>query len=327
MKKMLKLLSILGMSTPTLLTIVACTNSNQDIKFNYQNLISAKNIITQTQDNNGNLYYATFDSSNIGIPGEKIWKYNLVTKKAEVYWENKNFKIASFSMVIDIKGNIYLSSAGGVTILNNKHQFSNMPLVSGAITDIIYFKNNVYITSFEGFYQYNIDTKITDKIELPNNLIANSVFIDTNENIYLGIYKSVNCGALMIKKGESEATPLISDDFFNTNNAWLITEINNKLYFYSLNLQNKEAKLYSSDLGSVKVEYLLDLPAAVENIFNLNNKVGLVRYENKNTIIYQILNMKIEKKYEIKNTSYDDIKQNLKNLYFQNENKIDCINW
>lgn len=116
-------------------------------------------------------------------------------------------------MIVDIKGNIYLTSAGGVKILNNKNQFSNMPLVSGMVTDIICFKNDIYVTTFDGFYKYNIDSNYTKKIDLPDDLIVNSVFIDKNENIYLGIYNATNCGALMIKKDELEIKPLIGDVF------------------------------------------------------------------------------------------------------------------
>lgn len=328
MKKIVKLLSILVTLTSILLNTIAWANYYQDIKFNYQHLISATNLVTETQDNNGNLYYATFDSPNIRISGEKIWKYNIITKDNELYWANKNFRVGSFNMIVDIKGNIYLTSSGGVKILNNKNQVSNMPLVSGMVTDIICFKNDIYVTTFDGFYKYNIDSNYTKKIDLPDDLIANSVFIDKNENIYLGIYNATNCGVLMIKKGELEMKRLIGDDFFNSNIASLIIEIDNKVYFYSLNLQNNnEAKLYDSDLGSTKVEHLLDLPINTKTIFNLNNKIGLITYENEDTIIYQVLNINVEKKYQIKNTFYNKVIQNRKHLYFSNENNIDCLNW
>ncbi|WP_342257536.1 hypothetical protein [Spiroplasma endosymbiont of Nomada ruficornis] len=188
----------------------------QDTNFNYKNIISTKNV-KQTQNDNGNLYYTTFDSSDLHIPGQKIWKYNISTRDNEIYWENKEFKVGSFHMIIDIKGNIYLTSAGGVIILNNKNKFKTMPLVSGMVTDITYLKNNIYVTTFDGFYKYNINTEIAEKINLPNNLMVNSIFIDKNENIYLAIYKSINkpisYSVLIIKKGQSEAKPIIGDDF------------------------------------------------------------------------------------------------------------------
>lgn len=87
------------------------------------------------------MYYTTFDSSDLHISGQKIWKYNISTRDNEIYWENKEFKVGSFHMIIDIKGNIYLTSAGGVIILNNKNKFKTMPLVSGMVTDITYLKN------------------------------------------------------------------------------------------------------------------------------------------------------------------------------------------
>lgn len=43
----------------------------QDTNFNYKNIISTKNV-KQTQDDNGNLYYTTFDSSDLHILGQKI---------------------------------------------------------------------------------------------------------------------------------------------------------------------------------------------------------------------------------------------------------------
>ncbi|WP_400255422.1 hypothetical protein [Spiroplasma endosymbiont of Cleonymus obscurus] len=280
----------------------------QDTNFNYKNIISTKNV-KQTQDDNGNLYYTTFDSSDLHIPGQKIWKYNISTRDNEIYWENKEFKVGSFHMIIDIKGNIYLTSAGGVIILNNKNKFKTMPLVSGMVTDITYLKNNIYVTTFDGFYKYNINTEIAEKINLPNNLMVNSIFIDKNENIYLAIYKSINkpisYSVLIIKKGQSEAKPIIGDDFFNINDTVLITEINSKIYFYSLNLASKKAKLYYSDLDSNKVNYVLDLSINVQTLFNLNNELGLVTHENGNTVI-EVLNIdSIEKKYEIKNSVYE----------------------
>ncbi|WP_342217975.1 hypothetical protein [Spiroplasma endosymbiont of Amphimallon solstitiale] len=304
----------------------------QDTNFNYKNIISTKNV-KQTQDDNGNLYYTTFDSSDLHIPGQKIWKYNISTRDNEIYWENKEFKVGSFHMIIDIKGNIYLSSAGGVIILNNKNQFKTMPLVSGMVTDIIYLKNNIYVTTFDGLYKYNINTEITEKINLPNNLIVNSIFIDKNENIYLAIYKSINkpisYSVLIIKKGQSEAKPIIGDDFFNINDTMLITEINSKIYFYSLNLASKKAKLYYSDLDSNKVNYVLDLSINVQTLFNLNNELGLVTHEIGNTVI-EVLNIdSIEKKYEIKNSVYEQIMQIQKFniLSLLNENKIDYLSW
>lgn len=332
MKKLRKLLSVvmvLGFTIVTAVNVVAC-NDYQGVKFNYKNLISTKNLQTQTQDNNGNLYYAIFDNTDIGIPGEKIWKYNISTNKNEIYWEDKNFKVGSFNMAVDSKGNIYLGSAGGVQILYDKNKSKTMPLVSNMTTNISYFKNNIYVTTFDGFYKYNIDTKNTEKINLPNNSIVDYIFIDKNQNIYLGVYKGLNYGALIIKKGESEAKPIIGDDFFNANGVGLIAEINNKIYFYSLNLQSKKAKLYYSDLYNIKLEYLLDLSVNVEKIFNVNSKIGLIIQENKNSTI-QVLNItdniSLEKKFEIKNNFYNQIIQNFKNLYLSNETKIDCLSW
>ncbi|WP_425380852.1 hypothetical protein [Spiroplasma endosymbiont of Polydrusus pterygomalis] len=321
---------ILGFTTVTAVNLVACSDY-QDVKFNYENIIPTKNLQTETQDNNGNLYYATFDNAtDIGIPGEKIWKYNVNTKMNEIYWENKNFKVGSFNMAVDSKGNIYLGSAGGVQILFDKNKFITMPLVTNMTTNITYFKNNLYITTFDGFYKYNIDTKNTKKIDLPNNSIVNYIFIDKNENIYLGVYKSINFGALIIKKDELVAKPITGDDFFNANGVDLIAEINNKIYFYSLNRQSKKAKLYYSDLSNTKLEYLLDLPVNVEKIFNVNNKIGLIIQENKNCTI-QVLNItdnsSLEKKFEIKNNFYNQIIQNFKILYLSNKTKIDCLSW
>lgn len=332
MKKLRKLLSvimILGFTIVTVANVVAC-NDYQGVKFNYENIISTKNLQTQTQDNNGNLYYATFDNTDIGIPGEKIWKYNISTKKNEIYWEDKNFKVGSFNMVIDSKGNIYLGSAGGVQILYNKNKSKTMPLVSNMTTNITYFKNNIYVTTFDGFYKYNIDTKNTEKINLPNDSIVNSIFIDKNENIYLGVYNSINYGELIITKDEFEAKPIIGDDFFNTNGVILIAEIDNNIYFYSSNLQSKKSKLYYSNLYNIKLEYLLDLSVNVEKIFNVNSKIGLIIQENKNCTI-QVLNItdtiSLEKKFEIKNNFYNQIIQNFKILYLSDETKIDCLSW
>lgn len=332
MKKQRKILSaimIFGFTTVTTVNLVACSDY-QGVKFNYENIIPAKNLQTETQDNNGNLYYATFDDNDIGIPGEKIWKYNINTKMSEIYWENKNFKVGSFNMAVDSKGNIYLGSAGGVQILFDKNKSEIMPLVSNKTTNSTYFKNNLYITTFDGFYKYNIDTKITKKIDLPNNSIVKSIFIDKNENIYLGIYKSINYGALIIKKDELVAKPISGDDFFNGNGVDLIAEIDNKIYFYSFNQQSKKAKLYYSDLSNIKLEYLLDLPVNVEKIFNVNNKIGLIIQENKNCTI-QVLNItdniSLEKKFEIKNNFYNQIIQNFNILYLSNNTKIDCLSW
>lgn len=332
MKKLRKLLSILAVLGVTIVTadnVVAC-NDYQGVKFKYENIILTKNLKTKTQDNNGNLYYATFDNNDIGIPGEKIWKYNETTKMNEIYWEDKNFKVSSFNMAVDSKGNIYLGSAGGVEILYDKNKFRTMPLVSNVTTNITYFKSNIYVTTFDGFYKYNIDTKNTEKINLPNDSIVNSIFIDKNENIYLGVYKGLDYGVLIIKKGEYEAKPIIGDIFFNANGVGLIAEIDNKIYFYSLNLQSKKAKLYYSDLYNIKIEYLLDLSVNVEKIFNVNNKIGLIIQENKNTTI-QVLNItdniSLEKKFEIKNNFYNQIIQNFKILYLSNETKIDYLSW
>ena len=329
LKKLLLTVVTLTFTTVASLNIVACKD-DQIIKFNYKNLISTKNIQTQTKDNNGNLYYATFDNNNIGIPGEKIWKYNISTKKNEIHWENKNFKVGSFNMAVDNNGNVYLGSAGGVQILYDKNKSKTMPLVTNATTNIIYFKNNIYVTTFDGFYKYNIDTENTEKINLPNDSIVDYIFIDKNENIYLGVYKSINYGALIIKKNESEAKPIIGDNFFNINSANFITEINNKIYFYSLDLQKQKAKLYYSDLNNIKLDYLLDLPVNLKKIFNINNKVGLIIQENKNITI-KVLNINtiisLEKKYEIKNNFYNQITQNFKNLYLSNKNKIDYLSW
>lgn len=332
MKKLRKLLSaimILGFTIVTVANVVAC-NDYQGVKFNYENIISAKNLQTQTQDNNGNLYYATFDNTNIRIPGEKIWKYNISTKKNEIYWEDKNFKVGSFNMAVDSKGNIYLGSAGGVIILYDKNKSKTMPLVSNMTTNITYFKNNIYVTTFDGFYKYNVDTKNTKRINLPNDSIVNSIFIDKTENIYLGVYKSINYGALIIKKDEFEAQSIIGDDFFNANGVGLIAEIDNNIYFYSLNLQSKKAKLYYSNVYNIKLEYLLDLSVNVEKIFNVNNKIGLIIQENKNCTI-QFLNLtdniSLEKKFEIKNNFYNQIIQNFKILYLSDETKIDCLSW
>jgi len=171
-----------------------------------------------------------------------------------------------------------------------------MPLVSNVTTNITYFKSNIYVTTFDGFYKYNIDTKNTEKINLPNDSIVNSIFIEKNENIYLGVYKGLDYGALIIKKGESEAKPIIGDIFFNANGVGLIAEIDNKIYFYSLNLQS----------------------------------IGLIIQEDKNTTI-QVLNItdniSLEKKFEIKNNFYNQIIQNFKILYLSNETKIDYLSW
>lgn len=333
MNKLLKLLSIFAISMTTSLNIIACSNTSSEIKFNYQKLLSTNRLVTQTEDNQGNLYYATFDNpTSIGKPGEKIWKYNINSKVNEIYWENKNFKVGSFNMAIDNQGNIYLGSAGGVQILNNKNQFSIMPLVSNAITNIIYFKNNIYVTTYDGFYKYNTITKVTIKIDLPDNSIANSIFIDNNENIYLSIYKPKTYSALIIKKGEDVATPIVGDYFFNTDNLRAIIKINNKTYFDTINYQTKESKLYSSDLNNINsVDFLLDLSINTQTIFNINNKVGLIINDNNKNTIVEVLNAKanssLEKKYEIKNSSYNKIIQNFKNLYLANDNKIDNLSW
>ncbi|WP_338980474.1 hypothetical protein [Spiroplasma endosymbiont of Lasioglossum malachurum] len=62
---------------------------------------------------------------------------------------------------------------------------------------------------------------------------------------------------------------------------------------------------------------------------NLNNELGLVTHENGNTVI-EVLNIdSIEKKYEIKNSVYEQIMQIQKFniLSFLNENKIDYLSW
>lgn len=331
LRKLLSATAVLGLITVSTFSVIACSDTSQAVKFNYKNLISTENLQTQTQDNNGNLYYATFDNNDINILGEKIWKYNISTKKKEIYWQDQNFKVGSFNMAVDSKGNIYLGSAGGVQILYDKNKSRTMPLASNMTTHIIYFKNNIYVTTFNGFYKYNIDTENTEKIDLLNNSIVNCIFIDKNENFYLSVYnKPTNYSVLIIKKGEFEAKPIIGDDFFNTNDVNLITEINNKIYFYSLNSENDKAKLYYSDLDNIQVNYLLDLSVNVKKIFNLNNEIGLVIQDNYDTTI-QVLNINgnisLDKKYEIKNNFYNQIIQNLNNLYLSYYNKIDCLSW
>ena len=212
MKKQWKLFALATILIPTLLSITACDQQLATTNFHDHNLVTTHNLATVATANN-NLYFATFDNSSPAITGEKIWKYNLTTKQQQIYWENKNFKIGSFNMAVDNNGKIYLGSSGGVKILHHKNMFSTMPLVTNATTSITYFKDHIYVTTFDGLYKYNINNNTTTKITLPNHEIVNQLFIDKHENIYLKIYKATTYGGFFIKKGQTTAIPMVGDDF------------------------------------------------------------------------------------------------------------------
>lgn len=330
MKKQWKLLTIATILIPTLLSITACGQQPATTNFHYQNLVTTNNLMTIATDNNDNLYFATFDNISLAITGEKIWKYNLTTKQQQIYWENKNFKTGSFNMAVDNNGNIYLGSSGGVKILNHKNMFSNMPLVTNATTSITYFKDHIYVTTFDGFYKYNTNNKTTEKIILPNNETVNQLFIDKHENIYLKIYKATTYGGLVIKKGQTTAEPIVGDNFFNTYSWQLITEINNNIYFASVDFQTDRIKLYV--FLNNHLTYLRDLPPTTDNIFNVNQQLGLIINEKEDTTIVNTINLqsnlKMETKYKIKNKGYfTNILQNYQDLYLANNKKIAVLNW
>lgn len=328
-KKILSIIATFGFATVASLNVMAC-NNNQDINFALKNLVKKNNIMATAKDDKGNLYYATFDTPDLN-PGEKIWKYDIETKTESLYWENSKFKVASFDMQIDNKGNIYLASSGGVTILKNNNQMKVMPKVIGAISQILVKNNDVYIASVDGFFKYNINTENTEKIHLPDNSHPVTLFIDSNDNLYIGTYNKLGkVSVYFLAKNEQTFKPIMGDDFFKTNIVTNFLEINKTIFFYCVNYNEKKAYLYAKNINNDNtVNPVVELPIT-QAIFNINNQIGLLVTDNNNLLLKIIINNTLEQKYILKNNNhYNDriIIANYENLILPNKVGIDILSW
>lgn len=281
MKKLLSILT-LGTLASTMATtntsLVAYSNNhNIEFQFQFKNLLKSQNIVAQAQDNIGNIYFATFDNSSLLIPGIKIEKYDIKTTKIYTVWHNKDWKTGINKMIIN-QNNIYVGSInGGAYILNNNSSIKQIPEVSGSVTDMFINKNYLYINTVQsGLYQYNITSDITEKINLPDNYLPYTLFIDSDDNMYISAHNQDNNKVYIFSKDDKKPQLITGDDFFNKNGVNQFVEINQKIYFYSVEYNGNKSCLYDSDLNSNNVNYLLELTYNNVKVFNIKNKLGLI---------------------------------------------------
>jgi len=177
-----------------------------------KNSISDNHILCMTEDKDGNLWIGTNNGLNkLDLSTNKFTRYFHAADSASSLSHNM-----IPSLYYDSDNNLWVGTNSGLNMYDKKSDsFLNIEigklLNNNPVNTLVRHNDNLYIgTTTEGLIIYSLKTK--KHSVLKNNLALNirSVFIDKDENIWIGTYHN---GLGLLKKGSSNFI------FYNTKNG------------------------------------------------------------------------------------------------------------